>query len=229
MGLEPLMASFPRVRVGATTPDYTIYKYDRNEVRFMESVFARADIRGNLMYYKVQIVNAIGHMLSTTSPKPLDRVVTLTGSEIEEIANRIADWYIRSVDEFLASNWGARPKQGTRNFWLNEFGIQNVQNHPWCDDWATYLLEQKHDILDTEIMVGNQTMPLNQLLVAERVQWHSWPRQHNYILFRPYEYKVANPLFTDSVILLFDPWITISPQVYSTKNHPYPGKNTGVK
>lgn len=228
-----LMTAFPRVRVGTTPPAYNCYTYDDTDVRMMQSIVARADIRVNLMHYKVRIANAIGQMLSTTSPSPPSGPVTLTKGETEEIANRVADWYIRSVDDFLGSHWGANPKQGTRNYWFDKFGVQDEQNRPWCDDWATNLLGGADEVLDTKIMVGDQALPLNQLLKTERVQWHGgipgWRLQHNYLLFRPFGYKVANPPSTDPVIVLFDPWIKIRPEVYSPKTHPYPGANTGIK
>lgn len=185
------------------------------------------------MHYKVQIVNAVGNMLAGTHPALPGGPIKLTDPEIEEIANRIADWYIRAVDDFLASHWGAKPKQGMRNFWLDKYGIQDETNHPWCDDWATYLLGRADEVLDTRIIVGDRAIALNQLLKTDRVQWHGgipgWRLQHNYVLLRPYGYQVVNPPSAEPVIVLCDPWIKIRPEVYTPKTHPYPGANTGIK
>ena len=230
--LAPL-PTIPRVRVATAAPEYSAYTYDDSDFSLRDSVYARRDLRANLMFYKVNLVNAIGQMLRTTSPVSDKGQVKLTDAEIEEIANRIADWYIRAVDEFLMNHPGAAPMQGSRNFWLDRFGIQDEFNHPWCDDWTTSLLDSSKKFLEETVSIGGKQIPLNQLVRTDRVQWHGgipgWRLEHNFILVRPFGYEVANPPSSDSVIVLLDPWIKIAPAVYPPNRRSYPGTNTGIK
>jgi hypothetical protein len=230
--LKPL-PTIPPVRVGTGAPQYKAYEYDDTDFRLMDSIYARRDLRANPMFYKVNIVNAIAKMLRTTPPldsmNTKGQTVTLTEAEIEEIANRVADWYIRAVDEFLDSHSGAAPRQGTRNFWLDALGIQDEFNHPWCDDWTTRLLQSSSKFLEEKVLIGGKEVALNQLVVFERVQWHFGPFQHNYMLVKPCGHPVANPPSSDQVMVLFDPWIRIAPDVYIPNRHAWPGMNTGVR
>ncbi|MCA9106170.1 MAG: hypothetical protein KDA83_12120 [Planctomycetales bacterium] len=235
--LIPLSQGIPRIPVGNSVPVYQRYNGPSSLGRLPTSTLARADIRYNWRYFKTRIVNSLGEMLTLFPPKPPVRVAPLGEREITELANRVADWYMKSVDEFLETHRGARPYQGTRNPALEYLGIQNEFTWPWCDDWTTFLFIKSDELLDSTITIDGNEVKLHLLLRIERVQWHSrvipftdfYSIQHNYILIRPYGYETRSPPGSDFGILLFDPWMTIRPDMYRNPSHPFPGTNTGIK
>jgi len=185
---------------------------------------SRVEIRLNLKRLKRHIVSYLEEMLSKNPPIPA------ADAEAGEVCEIVADWYIRSVDDFLRTHPGARPELGHRNFVANLVGLQNEFNSPWCADWAAGMITALDDL--------PEAARVHQYFRFGWAQTHSraagvFPIQHNYLMVRVAGYPEEFPMDPEKRrAALFDPWRSTLPLVY----YPNPdGKwyenptNTGVE
>ena len=203
---------------------------------------AMMEIRVNWRYLKQDIVNRVYAMLDgVTLELPVEltweestgpeyrgqetRSVQLSENERIEVANVVADEYIRAVWEFLRSNPRAKPATGTRHWWEG-------QAAPWCADWFAGIGRSLHDSSSKTLRIAGQAVLLGDIVFFETLQRNGPPRfwhphqtmQHNFVVACPTPYKGSIQLAPkkDPVILIFDPWVDMLPRVYTTDNHVLP-------
>jgi hypothetical protein len=136
----------------------------------------------------------------------------LTERDYVQAANQVADRYIRTVDEFLASHPGAKPKLGKRTNILDKLGVANAVTAPWCADWAEAMTREMANA--------------NRLIGTDWGQWKAGDAEHNFLLVRSFGFLPTYPIKDPATnILLFDPWRDLLPRVYKPEP-PYMPTNT---
>ncbi len=183
--------------------------------------WARISLRTNLEFFKRGLVRNIYNLVADMTHDQNGDPVT----EADKIAaaNKIADAYIRAVDDFLRLHPGAKPELGERSAILGALGLQNEFSHPWCDDWAEAMRNALRDTI-----TGDPS--LKRLFGVMRGYWlEKEPReegdlQHNWIVLYPLLPGLVMAGFDppDGLPLLFlDPWYKILPYSYKpgSSNH----------
>ncbi len=242
------LGTIPTLNPGQATPAYYEVKGDRSRstgvmigIGLQPPVFyprakpadvARINIRVNLQNLKQELVNEFNNLLTANPPKEQDgTVIPLTAAEKKTNANKLADLYIKTVDNFLNTHPGAVRKQ-FRFAVLQWFGIQNDANCPNCDTWATAI----QGGVDTGgIMADSSANPsdpvLNNLYDARRAQYHGIVSEHNFLAVFSKDYTmppnepggfggyIAPANMTAAIkakVLLLDPWQDLLPRVFTT-------------
>ncbi len=159
-------------------------------------------------------------------------LIPFTNAQLITFGNKVADRYIRAVDEFLGSHPGAKPTLGTRNYVLDYLGLANDINHPWCATWADFVHNKISTMPTADYGAAFAFGIVEVSLEFHRVQWNksSLPIagiqiQHNWITVQSAGYpalqtKTKAQLDGESVIY-FDPWWDLSPRVRRPGDHQY--------
>jgi len=253
------LKDIPTLAPGTPAPAIIEVKADRSRLirndlfvemrgpRASPADLARANIRANLQPLKQAIIDAVDSLLAKSPPydalpgswnpdspnflaPPVKR--QLTPADRARIANKLADWYIVAVDDFLRTHPGAAPHQGAR--WLR---TQNEKNHPWCGDWAEGMLSaaQKKNV-DVEITLtfqfSNAQWNFGKLPVKGQGGMFG-QRQHNWLVVYPRGYggkdsplgfDIQSRTGKDLVglpLLYFDAWRNILPEVFAPAEEGY--------
>ncbi|GIW95279.1 MAG: hypothetical protein KatS3mg110_3320 [Pirellulaceae bacterium] len=166
-------------------------------------------------FYEDQVIRAVDLLLSTYPPIDFGNTpMYLTPEERIELGKRIARQYVTAVDDFLKEHPGAKPRLGWRFWWQDE------KSAPWCDDWACFIEERMTDLRREMIAIGGRDITIGRLVIFERGQHYISPgNQHNFVIMRPVNRKLRPPQnpgvpLPDRYYLIFDPWYTITPEVY---------------
>ncbi len=168
---------------------------------------ARLVLRLNLKRLKRDLIQQLETMLAINPPDPKPEV------DVAAAIEKLADVYLRAVDEFLATHPGAKPQLGSRNLVADAVGLQDEFNAPWCADWAAAMLQSTFQKIP-----GND--PIHQVFRFEWGQAHAkfasiFPIQHNFMIVRPVGRPARFPLNPkDKSALMFDPWRTLNPRAY---------------
>ena len=202
---------------------------------------AREQILENLGAFREDIAghvySALGHAkveIRVPGSEDGTETVTLTDKERKNIGYLVADEYIKAVYEFLSTHPGALPENAWRfrdsKYLGRETTDEQRMRDPVCEDWATGINDAVGNKMSSmPVQISGHRIAMNQIfeiLWAQR--WGNWevrsagkftPGQHNFNVLRPQGYSPKSPFTSDPVILIFDPWITLLPKVYSPKEY----------
>jgi hypothetical protein len=192
---------------------------------------ARLYIEQNYRKIKDEIVGRLLQLLNEHPPKrpvptpdkqgTVSEEIPLTEEQKLEIASKVADAYINAVDKFLKNHPGAAPELARRwEIGETEFP-QGPKDHPWCADWSLAIEADLRKAFDNDALIDST-------LGLEMIQMNTDGYQHNWNGIYSRGNKAAVPDRKSGVVHL-DPWHTITPDSYSSSEHPEEGTSWGTR
>lgn len=174
---------------------------------------ARLNIRLNLHFLKQDLVKKFMQLFLESPPKlfsPQTGAVLVTDNAfLEKTANHLADIYITAVDTFLKEHPGAKPQLDRRRFLLDQLGIQNATNAPWCADWAVGMSTALGDAIYQDKEMRN----LLRVSLAQSIDPMDH-YQHNFVVLIPRGYDPLPEGKSTKKVLILDPWVNLLPIAY---------------
>ena len=202
---------------------------------------AIAYIESNRDKIRQKIILQVADMLENhwSCPKALGKPKR---DELENVGRIVADKFINAVIVFLKEHPGARPELAERSRWSDD-----AKSAPWCADWAAGMRDVMTEMCgwrNEKVPIGLGTLPICRIITFSYAQEHvpgSWKSpvyEHNFVIAHPTGYDerklpvkgktitshrrlvshMKNPCKPDC-ILVFDPWPTITPEVYPCEGY----------
>jgi RHS repeat-associated protein len=184
---------------------------------YLVKEYAQIMIAYQREHYVKNVQKCIVDMFNKESPTLLPNI-QLTHADYENVGRIVGEAYCDKVWQFLEEHPFVTAQAGYRLPWETE------RSNPYCEDWAIAISEMFSSIgTKTLHLQSGQIVHFDKLLRCELGQWNDSantsdtpsPLQHNFAVLYPQGYTVSLPV--DPVLLIFDPWQTLLPNVYTTQ------------